>query len=90
MRCSVDNYDDELERQQEFVVGGYRLATDRSVDALVVGYFDGNGLRFAAKVRAGMVPHVRADLARKLDNSASLNVPSSTCRQRVHPVGAEA
>lgn len=56
----------KLERQQEFVIGGYRPSGDSSVDALLVGYFDKQQLRFAAKVRAGLVPHVRRELARKL------------------------
>lgn len=55
----------KLERQQEFVIGGFRPAGDNSVDALLVGYFDDQKLRFAAKVRAGLVPHVRRELARK-------------------------
>ena len=55
----------KLERQQEFVIGGYRPSGDNSVDALLVGYFDDEGLHFAAKVRAGLVPHVRRELARK-------------------------
>jgi DNA ligase D-like protein (predicted ligase) len=56
----------KLERQQEFVIGGYRPAGSGSVDALLVGYFDEQDLRFAAKVRAGLVPHVRSEFARKL------------------------
>jgi bifunctional non-homologous end joining protein LigD len=56
----------KLERQQEFVIGGYRPAGAGSVDALLVGYFDESGLRFAAKVRAGLVPHLRRELARAL------------------------
>jgi bifunctional non-homologous end joining protein LigD len=56
----------KLERQQEFVIGGFRPAGDNSVDALLVGYFDDQKLRFAAKVRAGLVPHVRRELARQL------------------------
>lgn len=55
----------KLEHQQEFVVGGYRPAGN-SVDALLVGYYDNEQLKFAAKVRAGMVPHIRVQLARKL------------------------
>jgi DNA ligase D-like protein (predicted ligase) len=56
----------KLERHQEFVVGGYRLAASDSVDALLVGYFEDGKLRFAAKVRAGLVPHVRRQFARSL------------------------
>jgi bifunctional non-homologous end joining protein LigD len=56
----------KLEHQQEFVIGGYRPAGDNSVDALLVGYFDDQKLRFAAWVRGGLVPYVRRELARKL------------------------
>jgi bifunctional non-homologous end joining protein LigD len=56
----------KLEHQQEFVIGGYRPSGNSSVDALLVGYFDEQQLRFAAKVRAGLVPHVRSEFARKL------------------------
>lgn len=51
----------KLDKQQEFVVGGYRPGT-HGVDALLVGYYDGKMLRFAAKVRAGFTPHVRRDV----------------------------
>ena len=51
----------KLDRQQEFVVGGYRPGP-MGVDALVVGYHDVGGLRFAAKVRAGFTPHLRRDV----------------------------
>ena len=56
----------KLERQQEFVIGGYRPTGDSSVDALLVGYFESRNLRFAAKVRAGLIPHIRRELARNL------------------------
>jgi DNA ligase D-like protein (predicted ligase) len=56
----------KLERRQEFVVGGYRLASSESVDALLVGYYEDGQLRFAAKTRAGLVPHIRQQLARSL------------------------
>ena len=56
----------KLELQQEFVIGGYRPSGENNVDALLVGYFDDRKLRFAGRVRAGLVPHVRRELARKL------------------------
>jgi bifunctional non-homologous end joining protein LigD len=56
----------KLENQQEFVIGGYRPAGDNSIDALLVGYYEGKQLRFAGKVRAGLVPHSRRELATKL------------------------
>jgi bifunctional non-homologous end joining protein LigD len=48
------------------VVGGYRPDGSAGVDALVIGYYDAGGLRFAAKVRAGFVPHSRRELLAQL------------------------
>ncbi len=51
----------KLELQQEFVIGGYRPGSN-GIDALLVGYHDESGLRFAGKVRAGFVAHVRREV----------------------------
>jgi DNA ligase D-like protein (predicted ligase) len=51
----------KLDRQQEFVIGGYRPGP-HGVDALLVGYHEGGALRFAGKVRAGFTPHVRREV----------------------------
>jgi ATP-dependent DNA ligase len=42
----------KLQRQQEFVIGGFRGNGADGVDALIVGYYDDKQLRFAGKVRA--------------------------------------
>jgi bifunctional non-homologous end joining protein LigD len=55
----------QLQRQQELVIGGYR-PDGQNVDALIVGYYDEVGLRFAGKVRAGLVTHLRRDIAKQL------------------------
>ena len=55
----------KLDKQQEFVVGGYRPGVN-GVDALLVGYYAGRQLRFAGKVRAGFTPQVRRDVAAAL------------------------
>lgn len=55
----------KLDRQQEFVIGGYRPGS-AGVDALLVGYYEAMKLLFAGKVRAGFVPHTRRDLWNKL------------------------
>jgi DNA ligase D-like protein (predicted ligase) len=55
----------KLDRQQEFVVGGYRPGPN-GVDALLVGYYEGRELRFAGKVRAGFTPHVRREVVAAL------------------------
>jgi DNA ligase D-like protein (predicted ligase) len=57
----------KLERQQECVIGGYRPDGSKGVDAVLVGYYEGRELRFAGKVRAGLVPHVRRELRSKLE-----------------------
>jgi len=51
----------KLDKQQEFVIGGYRPGPN-GVDALLVGYHEGKQLRFAGKVRAGFTPHLRRDV----------------------------
>lgn len=55
----------KLDRQQEFVAGGYRPGP-HGIDALLVGYYEGVNLRFAGKVRAGFTPHVRREVAAHL------------------------
>ena len=71
----------KLDRQQEFVVGGYRPGP-HGIDALLVGYFSGKELRFAGKVRAGFTPHLRREVfehARRLhaDRCPFADLPSS-------------
>jgi DNA ligase D-like protein (predicted ligase) len=56
----------KLELQQEFVIGGYRPDGVNGLDALLVGFYQGKELRFAGKVRAGLVPHVRREVLGKL------------------------
>jgi bifunctional non-homologous end joining protein LigD len=55
----------KLDKQQEFVIGGYRLGGG-TVDSLLVGYYDGRQLRFAGKVRAGFTPRLRREVAAEL------------------------
>ena len=56
----------KLETQQELVIGGYRPNGPDSIDALLVGFYVGKELRFAGKVRAGFVSHVRRELCAQL------------------------
>jgi bifunctional non-homologous end joining protein LigD len=71
----------KLENQQEFVIGGYRPGSN-GVDALLVGYYDDSGLRFAGKVRAGFVPHLRREVMKALkphhvDQCPFVDLPNS-------------
>lgn len=61
------------DRQQEFVIGGYRPG-DHGIDALLVGYYERRTLKFAAKVRAGFTPRLRRDVCDRLRK-----IPTSTC-----------
>ena len=56
----------KLDRQQEFVIGGYRPGA-HGIDALVVGVYEGKALRFAGKVRAGFTPHTRRQVFARLE-----------------------
>jgi bifunctional non-homologous end joining protein LigD len=51
----------KLDKQQEFVVGGYRPGP-HGVDALLVGYYEKKELKYAGKVRAGFTPQVRREV----------------------------
>src|SRR5262249_6127626 len=64
----------KLERQQEFVIGGYR-PDGPSVDALLVGYYENDQLRFAGKVRGGFVPRLRRDVFEKLKGLRTKGCP---------------
>jgi DNA ligase D-like protein (predicted ligase) len=47
---------------QEFVIGGFTPGSN-GIDALVVGYYEGGKLIYAARVRAGLVPASRRELS---------------------------
>ena len=50
---------------QEFVIGGY-TPSPRNFDALIVGYYEGKKLFYAAKVRNGFIPALRETVFRRL------------------------
>jgi bifunctional non-homologous end joining protein LigD len=53
-----------VNRGQEFVIGGYTVGT-KTFDALVIGYYDGDRLLYAARTRNGFTPAARAQLFRQ-------------------------
>jgi ATP-dependent DNA ligase len=68
----------KVNRGQEFVIGGY--TPGNPFDALIVGYYDGERLLYAAKVRNGFVPQLRRDVATKfkglqIDSCPFANLP---------------
>ena len=60
--------------RQEFVVGGYKPA-DRSFESILVGYYQNDDLYFAGKVRAGLTPHLRAELIRRFATRSAARCP---------------
>jgi bifunctional non-homologous end joining protein LigD len=71
----------KLDRQQEFVVGGYRPGP-YGIDALLVGYYESRSLRFAGSVRAGFTPRVRREVfdelkSLELDRCPFVDLPNS-------------
>ena len=54
----------KVNRGQEFVIGG--CTPGNPFDALIVGYYEGEQLLYAAKVRNGFVPQLRREVATRL------------------------
>jgi bifunctional non-homologous end joining protein LigD len=50
-----------VNRSEEFVIGGYTL-DGRHFDALIFGYWEGDRLMYAARMRSGFTPAVREQL----------------------------
>jgi bifunctional non-homologous end joining protein LigD len=70
--------------RQEFVVGGYKPNAS-NFESILVGYYDERRLYFAGKVRAGLTPHLRTGVFRRLEPIAVercpfVNLPNSTGR----------
>ena len=68
----------KVNRGQEFVIGGY--TPGNPFDALIVGYYDGEKLLYAAKVRNGFVLLVRREVLSKfqgleIDTCPFANLP---------------
>jgi len=75
---------------QEFVIGGFTPGS-HGIDALVVGFYSGDALIYAARVRAGLVPVTRRALYSRLkpfigEQCPFANLPESKsgiCDQRL-------
>jgi DNA ligase D-like protein (predicted ligase) len=53
----------KVNKSQEFVIGGY--TPGNPIDAVIVGYYEGEKLLYAAKVRNGFVPRLRREVWQK-------------------------
>lgn len=63
-----------VDLRQEFVVGGY-IPSNLGVDSLVVGFYRGKDLVYAARVRAGLVPATRRDVFDRLKHLKNAKCP---------------
>ena len=63
-----------VNRGQEFVIGGY-TAGSSTFDALILGYYEGDELLYAARTRNGFTPAVRAQLVRKFRGLETTTCP---------------
>ena len=82
-----------LKPGQDFVIGAFRLDGKR-LELLLVGYFEGNNLLFAAKVHQGLNPANRRALLKALqplaiDKCPFANLPTSKSRHWREGVTAE-
>jgi ATP-dependent DNA ligase len=59
---------------QEFVVGGY-VPSHLGVDSLVVGFYRGKDLIYAARVRAGLVPATRREVFNRIKHLETPRCP---------------
>ena len=59
---------------QEFVIGGYTPCT-HGLDALVIGFYQGKELHYAARVRAGFVPATRREVFAKIKDLTTTKCP---------------
>ena len=66
----------KLDLEQEFVVGGFRPSGVRdSFDLLLIGYYEGKDLFYAAKLRAGFTPHSKKEVASRFPKLVTEKCP---------------
>ncbi len=76
-----------VNRGQEFVIGGYTIGA-KTFDALVVGYYEGGRLIYAARTRSGFTPVVRDQVFKRLRGLETKECPSQICRKQRAAGGA--
>jgi DNA ligase D-like protein (predicted ligase) len=66
---------------QEFVIGGYTPASN-GFDALIIGFYVGRDLMFAARVRAGFVPETRREVFKQIVGFKTARCPFANLPQK--------
>jgi ATP-dependent DNA ligase len=77
----------KVNQGREFVIGGY--TPGNPFDALIVGYYEGERLLYAAKVRNGFVPIVRREVASRFKSLEIDTCPFANLPQKKHPMGLD-
>jgi DNA ligase D-like protein (predicted ligase) len=65
-----------VNRRQNFVVGGY-LPRGPNFDSILVGYHEGNDLKYAASIRAGFTPASRREVFARFSKLETADCPFS-------------
>ena len=63
---------------QELIIGGY-VPTANNFDSIVVGYYEGKKLMYAARVRNGFVPASRESVFKRFADSNAWDARSKIC-----------
>ena len=65
-----------VNRRQDFVIGGY-VPRGQNFDSILVGYYDGHDLKYAASIRAGFTPASRQALFKGFSKLEAAECPFS-------------
>ena len=66
----------KINREQEFVIGGYRPSgISGDFELLIVGYFDGKKLNYAAKIKSGFTPHIKREICARMQKQITNKCP---------------
>ena len=76
-----------MNQGQELVIGGY-TASPRNFDALIVGYYDGPNLIYAARTRNGFTPASRTEIFKKIKPLEIADAPFLIWPRRKQALGA--
>ena len=76
-----------VHRAQGLVIAGYTLSL-KNFDALIIGYYEGEKLLYAARTRSGFTPASRAELFKRIGHWKSRIAPSRIFRRRRQAGGA--
>jgi DNA ligase D-like protein (predicted ligase) len=65
-----------VNRSQNFVIGGY-MPRGQDFDSILIGYYEGRNLKYAASVRAGFTPVSRREVFARFSNLETADCPFS-------------